>query len=143
MLNRITIEGRLTKDPELKHTGVGTAVTSFDIACERDFKQDGQKVTDFVTIVAWRNTADFVTRYIGKGRLVVVDGRLQMRNWTDNNGNKRVSAEIVADNVYPCDKAPESNSNGQYAQTNAQPVAFEEYDESDEDLPWGNGELPM
>lgn len=139
MLNRITIEGRLTKDPELKHTAANIAVTSFDIACERDFKQDGQKVTDFVTIVAWRNTADFVARYIGKGRLVVVDGRLQMRNWTDNNGNKRVSAEIVADNVYPCDRAPESNGT---AVQNTQPVSLNDWEETDEELPW-HDELPL
>ncbi|MBO5969760.1 MAG: single-stranded DNA-binding protein [Clostridia bacterium] len=136
MLNRITIQGRLTKEPELKHTPTGTAVTSFDIACERDFKQDGQKVTDFVTVVAWRNTADFVARYIGKGRLVVVDGRLQMRSWTDNNGNKRVSAEIVADNVYPCDRAQENGGTVAQSAPAAEPVAFEEYDGADEDLPF-------
>jgi len=101
MLNHINIMGRLTKDPELRHTGTGTAVASFTLAVDRDFKsQDGQKETDFIPCVAWRNTAEFVSRYFTKGRMAVVSGRLQMRSWTDKNGNKRVSAEVVADNIY-------------------------------------------
>ena len=101
MLNKIILMGRLTRDPELRRTGSGTAVTSFSLAVDRDFKsQGGEKETDFIDIVAWRNTAEFVSKYFTKGRMAVVEGRLQMRNWTDRDGNKRVSAEVVADNVY-------------------------------------------
>ena len=101
MLNHIVLMGRLTRDPELRHTGNGTAVASFSLAVDRDFKsQDGEKETDFVDIVAWRSTADFVSKYFTKGRMAVVEGRLQLRDWTDKEGNKRRAAEIVADNVY-------------------------------------------
>ena len=101
MLNRIVLMGRLTRDPELRRTQSGTAVTSFTIACDRDFKaQSGEKETDFIDVVAWRNTAEFVSRYFSKGRMAVVEGRLQIRDWTDNNGGKRRSAEVVADNIY-------------------------------------------
>lgn len=101
MLNHITIMGRLTRDPELRRTQSGTAVTSFSIACDRDFKsQSGEKETDFIDVVAWRNTAEFVSRYFSKGRMAVVEGRLQIRDWTDREGGKRRSTEIVADNVY-------------------------------------------
>jgi len=100
MLNHITIMGRLTRDPEMRRTGSGVAVTSFTIACDRDFGQDGQKETDFIDITAWRNTAEFVSKYFSKGRMAVVSGRLQIRSWTDKDGNKRKSAEVVADNVY-------------------------------------------
>ena len=101
MLNNITIMGRLTRDPELRRTGSGTAVTSFTVAVDRDFSgQDGQKETDFIDCVAWRQTAEFVSKYFAKGRMIVVDGRLEMRDWTDKEGNKRRSAEIVADSVY-------------------------------------------
>lgn len=101
MLNRIVLMGRLTRDPELRRTQSGTAVTSFSLAVDRDFKsQSGEKETDFIDIVAWRNTAEFVTKYFSKGRMAVVEGRLQIRDWTDNNGGKRRSAEVVADNVY-------------------------------------------
>lgn len=101
MLNHIVLMGRLTRDPELRRTQSGTAVVSFALAVDRDYKgQDGEKETDFVDIVAWRNTAEFVSKYFGKGRMAVVDGRLQIRPWTDKDGNKRRSAEVVADNVY-------------------------------------------
>lgn len=101
MLNRIVLMGRLTRDPELRRTQSGTAVTSFSIACDRDFKsQSGEKETDFIDIVAWRGTAEFVSKYFAKGRMAVVEGRLQIRDWTDNNGGKRRSAEVVADNIY-------------------------------------------
>ena len=101
MLNKIVIMGRLTRDPELRRTQNGTPVTSFSIACDRDFKsQNGEKETDFIDVVAWRGTAEFVSRYFGKGRMAVVEGRLQIRDWTDRDGGKRRSAEIVADNVY-------------------------------------------
>ena len=101
MLNKIVIMGRLTRDPELRRTQSGTAVTSFSIACDRDFKsQSGEKETDFIDIVAWRGTAEFVSKYFAKGRMAIVEGRLQIRDWTDNNGGKRRSAEVVADNIY-------------------------------------------
>ena len=101
MLNKIFIMGRLTRDPELRHTNSGTAVASFTLAVDRDVKdQSGNRATDFINCVAWRQSAEFVSRYFTKGRMAVVEGRLQMRNWTDKNGNKRVSAEVVADNVY-------------------------------------------
>ena len=113
MLNKIVLMGRLTKDPELRRTGSGTAVTSFSLACDRDFKsQSGDKETDFIEVVSWKNTAEFVSKYFGKGRMVVVDGRLQIRDWTDKAGNRRTTAEVVADNVYFADsKRSESNDN--------------------------------
>ncbi|MCI2055983.1 MAG: single-stranded DNA-binding protein [Oscillibacter sp.] len=101
MLNKIILMGRLTRDPELRRTQSGTAVTSFSLAVDRDFKsQGGEKETDFIDIVAWRNTAEFVSKYFTKGRMAVVEGRLQIRDWTDKEGGKRRSAEVVADNVY-------------------------------------------
>ena len=105
--------GRLTHDPELRRTGSGTAVTSFSLACDRDFKsQSGEKETDFIEVVAWKNTAEFVSKYFSKGRMAVVEGRLQIRDWTDKAGNKRTTAEVVADNVYFADsKRSESNDN--------------------------------
>ena len=105
--------GRLTRDPELRRTGSGAAVTSFSLACDRDFKsQSGEKETDFIEVVAWKNTAEFVSKYFSKGRMAVVEGRLQIRDWTDKAGNKRTTAEVVADNVYFADsKRSESNDN--------------------------------
>ena len=102
MLNRIILMGRLTRDPELRHTQAGIPVASFSLAVDRDFKdkQTGEKATDFIDIVAWRQTAEFVSRFLTKGRMAVVEGRLQLRDWTDRDGNKRRSAEVVADNVY-------------------------------------------
>ena len=101
MLNKIILMGRLTRDPELRRTQSGTAVTSFSIAVDRDFKsQSGEKETDFIDSVAWRSTAEFVSKYFSKGRMAVVEGRLQIRDWTDRDGGKRRSAEVVADNVY-------------------------------------------
>ena len=102
MLNRIILMGRLTRDPELRHTQTGTPVASFSLAVDRDFKDrnTGEKTTDFIDIVAWRSTAEFVSKYFTKGRMAVVEGRLQIRDWTDKDGGKRRSAEVVADNVY-------------------------------------------
>ena len=101
MLNRIIVMGRMTRDPELRRTGSGTAVASFTVAVDRDFKsQSGEKETDFIDVVAWRNTAEFVSKYFSKGHMAVVEGRLQLRDWTDKNGNKRRTAEIVADSVH-------------------------------------------
>ena len=115
MLNRIVIMGRLTRDPELRRTGSGTPVTSFSLAVDRDFKsQDGQRETDFIYVVAWRGTAEFVSKYFTKGRMAVVEGRLQIRDWTDNNGGKRRSAEVVADNVYFGDSKRDSAPAGDF-----------------------------
>ena len=102
MLNHITIMGRLTRDPELRRTGSGIAVTSFSLAVDRDFggRDGGERETDFIDCVAWRQTGEFVSKYFTKGRMAVVSGRLQIRNWNDKDGNKRRSAEVVADNVY-------------------------------------------
>lgn len=102
MLNHITIMGRMTRDPELRRTNSGTAVTSFRLAVERDFapKDGGEREVDFIDCVAWRGAAEFVSRYFSKGSMAVVSGRLQMRNWTDKEGNKRVSAEVAAENIY-------------------------------------------
>ena len=103
MLNHIVLMGRLTRDPELRRPARGIAVVSFRLAVDRDFGSkdgSGERETDFIDIVAWRNTAEFVSRFFTKGRMAVVSGRLQMRNWTDKEGSKRVSAEVVADNVY-------------------------------------------
>ena len=101
MLNKIFLMGRLVRDPELRHTGNGTAVTSFSLAVDRDYKsQSGERETDFIDIVAWRSTAEFASKYFSKGRMAVVEGRLQIRDWTDKDGAKRRTAEVVADNVY-------------------------------------------
>ena len=117
MLNHIVLMGRLTRDPELRRTGSGVAVTSFTIACDRDFGQNGEKETDFIDVTAWRNTAEFVSKYFTKGRMAVVSGRLQIRSWTDKDGNKRKSAEVVADNVYFAD-SKKDDSSGYNTETN-------------------------
>ena len=112
MLNKIIVMGRLTRDPELRRTGSGTAVTSFALAVDRDFKdQNGEKETDFIDVVAWRNTAEFVSKYFTKGRMAVVEGRLQIRDWTDKDGGKRRSAEIIAENVYFGDSKHDTQQN--------------------------------
>ena len=125
MLNKIILMGRLTRDPELRHTAAGNPVASFSLAVERDFKSEGgERATDFIDIVAWRSTAEFVSKYFTKGRMAVVEGRLQIRPWTDKDGNKRRSAEVVAENVYfgdskrnggePCNTlTQEGNASGQ------------------------------
>ena len=102
MLNHITIMGRLTRDPELRRTGSGIAVASFSVAVDRDFgkNENGEKETDFIDCVAWRQTGEFISKYFTKGSMIVVSGRLQIRSWTDKEGNKRRTAEVVADNVY-------------------------------------------
>ena len=100
MLNTIIIQGRIVRDPELRRTGSGIAVASFTVAVDRDFTQDGKKETDFIDCVAWRQTGEFVSKYFKKGSMIVVKGRLQIRNWNDKDGNKRKTAEVVADNCY-------------------------------------------
>lgn len=116
MLNHITIMGRLTRDPELRRTGSGIAVASFTVAVDRDFggRDGGERETDFIDCVAWRQTGEFVSKYFTKGSMIVVSGRLQIRNWTDKEGNKRRSAEVVADNVYFGESKRSSESNSSY-----------------------------
>ena len=150
MLNHITIMGRLTRDPELRRTGSGTAVASFAIACDRDIanKDTGERETDFFDCVAWKGTGEFVAKHFQKGSMAVVDGRLQVRAWTDKDGNKRRTAEIVANNVYFGDsKKEESAPSGQYTgfvKNQAQPAGvhvtpgndFSQLDDDDAQLPF-------
>ena len=114
MLNHITIMGRLTRDPELRRTGSGIAVASFTLAVDRDFspRDGGERETDFIDCVAWRQTGEFVSKYFTKGRMAVVSGRLQIRSWTDKDGNKRRTAEVVADNVYFGDSKRDGDNGG-------------------------------
>ena len=116
MLNHITIMGRLTRDPELRRTGSGIAVTSFTLAVDRDFgpNENGERETDFIDCVAWWQVGEFVDKYFTKGRMAVVSGRLQIRSWTDKDGNKRRTAEVVADDVYFGDSKREESSGGNY-----------------------------
>ena len=131
MLNHIIIMGRLTRDPELRRTQSGAAVTGITLAVERDFKsQGGEKETDFIDVVAWRNTAEFLAKYFTKGRMAVVEGRLQSRSWQDKEGNKRTAWEVIADSVYFTD----SKKDVAYA---AQSQQFGEIsDDDDGDLPF-------
>lgn len=112
MLNAITIMGRLVRAPELRRTGSGVAVTSFCIACDRDIQNNGQKEVDFIDCVAWRQTAEFVEKYFAKGQMVTITGRLQIRTWEDKSGNKRRTAEILADHVYFCGSKNSEESAG-------------------------------
>ena len=114
MLNHIVIMGRLTRDPELRRTGSGVAVASFTLAVDRDFsgKDSNEKETDFIDCVAWRQTGEFVSKYFTRGRMACVSGRLQLRNWTDKDGNKRRTAEVIADNVYFADSKIAAESGG-------------------------------
>ena len=116
MLNHIVIMGRLTRDPELRRTGSGIAVASFSVAVDRDFggRDGGEKETDFIDCVAWRSTGEFVSKYFTKGSMIVVSGRLQIRNWNDKDGNKRRSAEVVADNVYFGESKRSNEGNSSY-----------------------------
>ena len=135
MLNHITIMGRLTRDPELRRTGSGIAVASFSVAVDRDRAPEGQeKETDFIDCVAWRQTGEFVSKYFTKGSMIVVSGRLQIRGWTDKDGNKRRTAEVVADNVY----FGGSKRSGEAEARNDAPPArnFEEEEDYDEPLPF-------
>jgi len=150
MLNQVVLMGRLTRDPELRHTQSGTAVASFSLAVERDFKStDGQRQTDFIDIVAWRSTAEFVSRYFTKGLLVAVTGRLQIRDWTDNNGNKRRSAEIVAEQVHFAEGKKSREDGGSfspaYSDNDAPPSGgFGKVESSDfAELNDDDGELPF
>lgn len=153
MLNHIVIMGRLTRDPELRYTQSQTPVASFTVAVDRDFgsRDGGEKQTDFIDCVAWRQTAEFVSKYFQKGSMAVVSGRLQIRDWTDREGNKRRSAEINVDNVYFGESrrrdgdAPRSDSRSSYSSYDdnrssmgASPVSggFSELDDDDGELPF-------
>ena len=138
MLNHITAAGRLTKDPELRRTQNGVAVASFTIACDRDIKDaSGNKQTDFIDCVAWRNTAEFVDKYLTRGRMVIVSGRLQMREWTDKNGNKRRNTEILAESVYFGDSKREAkNTEKSETKEAEQTVDFDQVEIDDDELPF-------
>ncbi len=149
-MNQIVLMGRLTRDPELRHTQTGTAVSSFSLAVDRGFasKDGGDRQTDFIDIVAWRNTAEFVSKYFTKGQMAAVSGRLQIRDWTDKDGNKRRSAEVIAENVYFTDskKSRESGTGFGFSEQKNDspggyqtPVAgsdFAELEDDDGDLPF-------
>ena len=144
MLNHITLMGRLTRDPELRYTGSGTAVASFSLAVERDFvsRDGGERQTDFIDCVAWRQTGEFVSKYFAKGNMAAVSGRLQIRDWNDKEGNKRRSAEVVVDNVYFCeskksrDSAPAASAPAGYHEAASSGSAFSEIDDGDGELPF-------
>ena len=146
MLNHIVIMGRLTRDPELRRTASGVAVASFTVAVDRDFgkSENGEKETDFIDCVAWRQTGEFVSKYFTKGRMAVVSGRLQIRNWTDKEGNKRRTAEVIADNVYFGDSkrdgegaAPAAAFGGDSAPAPSSPASdFTMLDDGDATLPF-------
>lgn len=127
MLNHIDLMGRLTRDPELRHTQAGKAVASITLAVERDYTAPGaEKETDFIDVVLWGNTAEFASKYFSKGRMAAVSGRLQIRNWQDKDGNKRRSAEVVASNIYFADSKKEPSDTQE----------FSEFTDDDPDLPF-------
>ncbi len=153
MLNHIVLMGRLTRDPELRRTGTGVAVASFSLAVDRDYqsRDSGEKTVDFIDVVAWRNTAEYVSKYFTKGRMAVVSGRLQIRQWTDKEGGKRRTAEVVADNVYFGDSRRDGGSTGgsyqEYGNSYAAPAQsysapapaaseFSMLEDDDSDLPF-------
>ena len=131
MLNSITLMGRLTRDPEFRHTASGSAVTNFCIAVDRDYSATAEKQTDFVECVAWKGTAEFVTKYFRKGSMAIINGRLQSRKWIDRDGNNRINWEVVAENVY----FGESKRDGALTTPSAEPQ-FTELDSSDGELPF-------
>lgn len=144
MLNKVLIMGRLTRDPEMRRTQAGIEVASFTLAVDRDYKDktSGERGADFINVVAWRRTGEFVGKYFSKGRMAVVEGRLQVRDWTDQDGKKRWTTEVVADNVYFGDS--KYNKPGETAEGNAQesslpehrPPEYKEYPEDKEELPF-------
>jgi single-strand DNA-binding protein len=134
MINKIIVEGRLTKDPELRRTQSGTAVTGFTIACERSFSSGGEKVTDFFDCTAWRNTGEFISKYFSKGRKIFIVGQLQTRTYTDKSGNRRKAYEIVVDEASFGD-SKQGNVNNQDS-SEATQAQFEELTEDDGDLPF-------
>ncbi len=136
MLNKVFLQGRLVADPELRHTQQGTPVASYRLAVDRDYKSKDSNAqnTDFVNIVSWRNTAEFVSRYFTKGRMMLVEGRLQMRDYTDKDGNRRVAAEVVTDNVHFADSRKEGSNNEDGSLQES--AGFEELADDDGDLPF-------
>ena len=150
MLKHIVIMGRLTRDPELRQTQSGPAVTSFSLAVDRDFgsRDGGERQTDFIDVVAWRHTGEFVSKYFVKGQMACVSGRLQIRDWTDRDGNKRRSAEVVADNVYFADSKRDRAPGGDFDRSAyapapadsgfapAEPAGFAELGDDDGELPF-------
>lgn len=139
MLNHIVLMGRLTRDPELRRTASGIAVASFTLAVDQDFiGQDGKRGVDFIDIVAWRHTGEFVSKYFTKGQMACVTGRLSIRNWTDNEDSKRRNAEVVADNVYFAGSKPGGINSNQQASRSGAPVQqdFTMLEDDDSDLPF-------
>ena len=142
MLNKIFIMGRMVRDPELRRTQNGTAVTGFTLAVDRDFKdKDGEKIADFIDCVAWRTTAEFIAKSFAKGRMAVVEGRLQVRDFKDKDGNPRRASEVQVDNIYFGDSKPQSNGSyspyaAQVAMSNSAPAFEEVEDDSDSELPF-------
>ena len=134
MLNKVFLQGRLVADPELRHTQQGTPVASYRLAVDRDYKSKDSNAqnTDFVNIVSWRNTAEFVSRYFTKGRMMLVEGRLQMRSYTDKDGNRRVAAEVVTDNVHFADSRKDGSNNEDGSLQES--AGFEELADDDGDL---------
>ena len=150
MLNKIILMGRLTRDPELRRTQTGTPVASFSLAVDRDFKDKstGERTTDFIDVVAWRQTGEFVSRYFTKGRMAVVEGRLQIRDWTDKDGNKRRTAEVVADQVYfgdakKDDGEKQSGKAPAYGGYQATPEEIRQMEDGFAALSDDDGELPL
>ena len=138
MLNHITIMGRFTRDPELRHTQSGTPVSAFTMAVDRDGRGDGEKKTDFIECVGWRATAEFIDRYFRKGSMAVVSGRLQVREWTDKDGNKRKTAEVIAESIYFGEsKRREEGDAYRYEDQNNYGVRpFQEIGDEDGELPF-------
>ena len=150
MLNHITIMGRLGRDPELRHTQSGTPVASFSLAVDRDFKDKntGERATDWIDVVAWRSTGEFASKYLSKGRMAVVEGRLQIREWTDKEGNKRRTAEVVANNVYFADSNPNDGQGSGQKRTAKNddfglPAGFQPGEDSFADLIDDDDDLPF
>nr|DAV82301.1 MAG TPA: Single strand binding protein [Caudoviricetes sp.] len=140
MLNKIFIMGRLTRDPELRTTNSGTSVASFSLAVDRNYKgADGEKETDFIDCVAWRQTGEFAAKYFTKGRMAVVEGRLQIRPWTDKEGNNRRSAEVIVDNMYFGDSKRDGDTGGARPASGPVNVSANDWQEVDED----EGDLPF
>ena len=140
MLNRVTLQGRLTADPELRRTQNGTAVTSFSLAVEKDFKDktSGQRGVDFINCIAWNNTAEHIANYMTKGRMAVVEGKVQTRNYTDKEGKRRYVTEILIERMYFAGDKQDSGEGGTaYSYGAAAPQQFEDLGEA------GDGELPF
>lgn len=140
MLNHIVLMGRLTRDPELRYTQSQTPVASFTLAVDRDFtgKDGGEKQTDFIDCVAWRSTGEFANKYFSKGRMAVVSGRLQLRDWTDKEGNKRRTAEVVVDNMYFGDSKKDGSTAPSTTEQSEPQYTQQQFEELDDD-----GDLPF